>query len=218
MHMTISDLARTLGVSLAAAFISAAPIFAAPAYAQERHDRREHERERYNTPHWVLDDRYHHNHYYPAVGYSVPALPVGNISITFRSGRYFFHSGVWYRPVGRGYVVVRPPIGIVLPVPPPGYTTVWVGGVPYYYANDIYYTQTPGGYAVTAPPMETAVAPVQTPPPVAPQPQVSAVPGAPGQSAPGNWYYCESAKGYYPYVSACAEGWRTVPASPPQMQ
>jgi hypothetical protein len=218
MHMIISNSVRTIGAGMAAALITAAPFFAAPAHAQERHDRREHERERYHTPHWVLDERFHHNHYYPSVGYSVSVLPTGNISITFRSGRYFFHSGVWYRPVGPGYVVVRPPVGIVLPVLPTGYTTVWVGGAPYYYANDIYYAQTPGGYAVAAPPMEAAVAPAQTPPPVAPPPQAGAAPGPSSQSASGSWYYCESAKAYYPYVSACKEGWRTVPASPPQMQ
>jgi hypothetical protein len=30
-----------------------------------------------------------------------------------------------------------------------------------------------------------------------------------------NWYYCNSARNYYPYVSACPEGWQTVPATPP---
>jgi len=33
--------------------------------------------------------------------------------------------------------------------------------------------------------------------------------------APQFWYYCESAKTYYPYVSGCAEGWKKVPATPP---
>jgi len=36
----------------------------------------------------------------------------------------------------------------------------------------------------------------------------------PPPPTPVNWYYCESARGYYPYVSACPEGWRTVPANP----
>lgn len=35
------------------------------------------------------------------------------------------------------------------------------------------------------------------------------------QPAPQSWYYCDSAKGYYPYVPACAEAWRIVPAQPP---
>jgi hypothetical protein len=29
------------------------------------------------------------------------------------------------------------------------------------------------------------------------------------------WYYCDSARGYYPYVRFCPEGWRAVPAVPP---
>ena len=29
------------------------------------------------------------------------------------------------------------------------------------------------------------------------------------------WYYCDRPGGYYPYVSDCPEGWRTVPATPP---
>lgn len=28
------------------------------------------------------------------------------------------------------------------------------------------------------------------------------------------WYYCKSSRTYYPYVSACPEGWRIVPAQP----
>jgi hypothetical protein len=29
------------------------------------------------------------------------------------------------------------------------------------------------------------------------------------------WYYCESAKSYYPYAPECKEGWLSVPAVPP---
>ncbi|WP_346286069.1 hypothetical protein [Zoogloea sp.] len=47
---------------------------------------------------------------------------------------------------------------------------------------------------------------VQSPPvePVIVQPQPTAQ----------NWYYCDSAQAYYPYVQSCAEGWRAVPATP----
>ena len=34
-------------------------------------------------------------------------------------------------------------------------------------------------------------------------------------AAPEVWYYCDGAKAYYPYVSNCPGGWRTVPAAPP---
>lgn len=30
-----------------------------------------------------------------------------------------------------------------------------------------------------------------------------------------NWYYCDSARAYYPHVQSCPEGWRAVPATPP---
>ena len=36
----------------------------------------------------------------------------------------------------------------------------------------------------------------------------------PGPAPQANWYYCDSAKGYYPYVRSCASGWRSVPANP----
>jgi hypothetical protein len=62
-----------------------------------------------------------------------------------------------------------------------------------------------------------AVAPVV----VAPQAPVVVAPQTPApvptQSQPPvqTWYYCESAKNYYPYVPSCPEGWRPVPAQPP---
>jgi hypothetical protein len=59
---------------------------------------------------------------------------------------------------------------------------------PWYYPPPYYY----------APP---AVYPAQ-PAYAAPQPQT--------------WYYCESPRGYYPYVQHCGGGWRSVPATPPQ--
>ncbi len=194
---------------LAAAFVAAALLSVSLAHAQERRERREHERERFQTPHWVFDDRFHHNHYYPAVGYAVDVLPAGNVVVNFRSGRFWFHSGVWFQQAGPRYVVVRPPVGVLVPVLPPAYSTVYVAGVPYYYANDVYYLQQPGGYAVAEPPM---VASQNPPPPAAPAPQ----PGSALSAVPGNWYYCESAKAYYPYVTECKEGWRSVPATPPQ--
>src|SRR5450759_4156727 len=122
MNKTFSNNARIVGAGIAAVFFAAAPLIVSPAHAQERPERREHARELFQTPHWVLDDRFHHNHYYPSAGYSLSGLPAGNIAVTFRGGRFFFHSGVWFQPAGPGYVVVRPPVGIVVPVLPPAYT------------------------------------------------------------------------------------------------
>jgi Family of unknown function (DUF6515) len=178
---------------------------ASVAHAQARHDVA---RERFSTPHWRYDNRFHHDHYYPQIGYSVRGLPTSRVAVTFRGSPFFFQAGVWYRPSGATFVVVRPPIGIIVPVLPPSYATVWVGTAPYYYADDVFYEQTAGGYEVVAPPagyVEQGDAP----------PAQVAVPSAAPQSAGAVWYYCESSKTYYPYVSECKEGWKEVPATPP---
>lgn len=195
--------AATRRVALAALAIVA--LCSSAAQAQPRREARPHQR--YSTPHWVFDDRYHHNHYYPARGYAVAVLPPGNIAIHFRSGDFWFHAGVWYQHVGPRYVVVQPPVGIIVPVLPPAYSIVYYGGLPYYYADDVYYIQQPTGYEVVRPPDQGgAAAPAPSPTPGA---------GSPPSQMPGTWYYCESAKGYYPYVSQCPEGWKSVPAAPP---
>src|SRR5712691_3063724 len=121
--------------SRVAAFLVLAAFFTSFVHAQERRERREAdrrgtERERFHTPHWVYDDRFHHNHYYPQLGYAVSGLPAGGVELRFRGEPFFFHSGVWYRRSGPSFVVVRPPVGIVVPVLPPSYSTVVVGGAP----------------------------------------------------------------------------------------
>src|SRR3989441_5972127 len=156
-------------VRAAAAFL-AIVVCVSSAHAQERRrvERREIQRERFHTDHWVFDHRFNHNHYYPQFGYSVPVLPGGHIALTFRGNPFFFHSGVWYRRGGSGFVVVRPPVGIIVPILPPAYSTVVVQGVPYYYANDAYYVEAPGGDAVAGPPAgvgEGGALPPASPPP-----------------------------------------------------
>ena len=54
---------------------------------------------------------------------------------------------------------------------------------------------------------------VAQPRPIVIEPPAQVV--APPAPAPQSWYYCDSAKAYYPYVDSCAEGWRAVPATPP---
>lgn len=140
---------------------------------QDSHDFRP-----YRSQHWVLDSRFHHNHYYPARGYAVPALPPGHLDIGIRGGHLYFSAGVWFRPEGRRYVVVLPPLGVAIPMLPPDYTTLWLGNSPYYYANGVYYTSVPsGGYVVTAPPVESAIA-MQPPPPPPPSSTVPLPPAA----------------------------------------
>jgi hypothetical protein len=99
---------------------------------------------------FVLDGRYHHDHYYPPHGYAVRGLPRGYYVAHHPSGSYYFSGGAWYRPYGPRFVVVAPPVGLFVPVLPAFYTTLWVGGNRYYYADDTYYTDDPEqhGYRV----------------------------------------------------------------------
>jgi hypothetical protein len=34
----------------------------------------------------------------------------------------------------------------------------------------------------------------------------------------GYWYYCETSRGYYPYVKECPSGWKAVPPAPAPAQ
>lgn len=55
--------------------------------------------------------------------------------------------------------------------------------------------------------------PYYSPPPVVVQQEAPIIlPDLP--PAPQSWYFCESARTYYPYVQTCPEGWRSVPATP----
>lgn len=61
-------------------------------------------------------------------------------------------------------------------------------------------------------------APVYTSPPVyvsPPPPPVYVEKPAPMPDASAYWYYCGSAKAYYPYVNDCPEPWQRVPPVPP---
>lgn len=46
-------------------------------------------------------------------------------------------------------------------------------------------------------------------------PQATGMVAPPSSATPSSWYFCDSAKGYYPYVTQCPQPWRTVPAMPP---
>jgi hypothetical protein len=139
MNATSRPVLSALLLALAATGISPG------ARAQERHE--------LFGAHIVLDSRYHHDRYYLAPGYLAERLPVGSVAVSFGPGQYFFHAGVWYRPVGARFEVIMPPVGIVLPFLPAGYVTLTIGGLPYYYANGVYYAPGPGtGYVVVTPP------------------------------------------------------------------
>ncbi len=155
---------KTLLRSCAVAVLSASAVLAMPATHADVHAR-------VNIG-MVFDNRYHHDHYYPAPGYVAPTVPYGAVGVGSGPGRYWFHGGVWYQPYGPRYRVVLPPVGVVIPLLPPAYVTVTLGGLPYYYANGVYYRAVPEGYMVATPPPEAAPAQVvPAPPPPAPKPE-----------------------------------------------
>jgi hypothetical protein len=156
----------------------------ATAFAQERHDQRGRAPSPQRPPQVQLDQRHHHNHYYPPRGYVARGLPGGSISIGFGGGSYYFHGGVWFRPHGGRFVVIAPPIGIVVPLLPPAYATLWIGGAPYYYANGVYYAAAPGsGYTVVEPPPGAEAAQPVPPAPVPKAPPDPIIYPRNGQSA-----------------------------------
>ena len=108
---------------------------------------------------YILDQRYHHDRYYPPRGYFERELPYGYRTFHHHGERYFFYNGIWYQPSGVGFIVVMPPFGMVIPILPPYYTTIWVGGMPYYYAGGVYYVWRPSvqGYVVSEAPTESNV-------------------------------------------------------------
>lgn len=221
--------ARLGSVAMIACLVAASLLPGASAADEHsRHRDGASDREVYRSRHWVLDDRHHHAHYYPSMGYSIASLPPGHLEIRFGNGRYFFHSGVWYQPFRRSFRVVRPPVGIMVPVLPSAVTTVVIGGVAYYYANEVYYQTVPGGYTViaqpidrppspppgnTAPAMPPAITPL--PPSEAPAPSSNQSATLPPAPIGGAWYWCEAARAYYPHVTECKEGWKAVPTTPP---
>ncbi|HEX2010585.1 MAG TPA: DUF6515 family protein [Roseateles sp.] len=113
----------------------------------------------------VYDSRFQHDRYYPAPGFVAHALPRSSLGISFGPDRFFFDSGVWYRPYGPRWRVIVPPVGVLIPILPSAHVALRVGGAPYYYANGVYYTAVVGGpgYVVAAPPPEAEVAPAPAP-------------------------------------------------------
>jgi hypothetical protein len=172
--------ARLLRPLIGFALLALCGLTTAHADRDDHHRDRPHGAPAFHDPHWVLDTRFHHDHYYPRVGYTLSILPPGYLDIGFHDRHFFFDAGVWFRQEGPRYIVVAPPAGVIIPVLPPAFTTVWIGSTPYYYANGIYYTATNGGYVTVDAPQgyESAT--------VAPQPLPPQQPSASQPVSPAN--------------------------------
>src|SRR5262245_63236834 len=101
---------------------------------------------------------------------------------------------------GRGHFRSRVFIGVG--------PAVWWGWYPYWYYPPYYVYPTP--VVVQEPPVYIQ----QSGPPAEPEP-VAAPSDPPAQPAPESyWYYCPSARDYYPMVQTCPEPWVKVRPRP----
>lgn len=129
---------RFAAAGLAVLFICVALTPAPPVYASPR-------------GHHPPRARHHRPHIRPLV-------PLGFALLTIAGIEYYYHRGIYYRPLPHGYIVTTPPVGAVIVDLPPGYATFRTGGVQYYYYGNVYYTRVPSGYIVVNPPYETSPA------------------------------------------------------------
>ena len=75
----------------------------ADEYRGREHGYREHEfREREFHQRAYLDSRYHHNHYYPPLGFAFGVVPAGHIVVRQGGVSLYFAGGVWYSAGGPG--------------------------------------------------------------------------------------------------------------------
>jgi hypothetical protein len=77
-----------------------------------------------------FDKRYykHHGHRHPGnyyvYGHRVRVIPRHCVLLRYRNRPYYYADGVFYRPYGREYEIIRPEIGMVVPALPAGRVTV----------------------------------------------------------------------------------------------
>ncbi len=88
-----------------------------------------------------------------------------------------------------------------------GRVGVFIGVGPGYWGPYSYWWYPPPYYAYPPPYYPPAPVVVEQPPAYVEQ-------QPPAPAAQGYWYYCTSAKAYYPNVQNCSEAWIKVPAQP----
>jgi hypothetical protein len=101
---------------------------------------------------------YHRYGHLPKIGV-VFAPPAAAVVIKFGGIGFRFHEGIWYKPKGPDFVVVRPPVGVRIKVLPPKHRVVVVNKVTYYYYYGTYYkkVEDSGEYEVVDQPIGAIV-------------------------------------------------------------
>ncbi|PWJ59316.1 hypothetical protein CLV98_102148 [Dyadobacter jejuensis] len=75
----------------------------------------------------------------PRIGFRIPTLPVGYISVRHPNRNYFWFNGIYYINVDNGYEVVEPEIGTIIYELPDDYERVVVNGSTFYEFNNVLY-------------------------------------------------------------------------------
>lgn len=167
---TLRFLIGAIGLLALGAFAFAPPADARTP-ALERHGGHHH--------HWK---RHHHGPRFRgpriSVGFTVPVLPHGYLSLAVGGRPYYFHGGHFYRHGPSGYVVVSAPLGASVVSLPASAVQVQIGGAVFYQYANAYYQWHPArrAYVVVPPPAGVAAVPAAAPIPGTP------TPGGPGTS------------------------------------
>ena len=80
----------------------------------------------------------------PRRGAVISTVPKGNIVVTHKGVKFKFHNGVFYKPKGATFVVVRPPCGLKIAALPAGHLCVVVKKKRYFYYYGTFYVKTAG--------------------------------------------------------------------------
>ncbi|GAA5524358.1 hypothetical protein Maes01_00915 [Microbulbifer aestuariivivens] len=102
-----------------------------------------------------------------SVGFTIPILPRGHLSLAVGGRPYYFHGGHFYRRANSGYIAVTAPLGAAITSLPAGAVRITLGGAVYYQYADTYYQWHPARKAyqvVAAPSGLAASAPSATAP------------------------------------------------------
>ena len=133
----------------------------------------------------------------PARGRAYKSTPAKAFSYSHSGVNYRYHSGVFYKPVGRKYVVARAPIGIRVRTLPGRRVHFMIDGRTYFYYYGTFYVKTiDDEYITVAPPIGA---------------KVNALPeGYEKVWLDGNFYYEFDGTYYRAFVDEQSEVWYEV--------
>jgi hypothetical protein len=81
--------------------------------------------------------------------YGTVVVKLHRPKVVMHSGTsFYFAKGVWYKPHGKKFVIVKAPVGVRIKRLPRGYHTVWVKGRKYYKYNGVWYSKSKAYYSV----------------------------------------------------------------------